>query len=224
MPFLRVPTPPRLPDPDVNGEFTQRSRAALLQVLRLYFAQLDAILQAILGRNGGRFFELPTASVYADVDQPLVAATATAVAVPLTTNLQAFSQPSPSQIMPGFDGTYKINATLSARNTGGAAASVQVWLRKNAVDIPTSRVDVVVPAAGVLPVSVDFVVDLLPTDTFEIMVYTAAAGVSLYAPPVLGPVPRGAAARINVNFISNDSGAMLTSALLRAKVINLPPP
>lgn len=224
MPFLRVPTPPRLPDPDFNGDYRPPARMALLYALRLYFAQLDAILQAILGRNGGRFFELPTASVYADVDQAIAAATATAVSVPLTTNLQAFSQPSASQVMPGYDGTYKITATLSVRNSGGAAAPMQVWLRKNAVDIPTSRVEVTVAAASVLPVSVDYIADLLPTDTFEIMVYAAAAGFDLYAPPVAGPVPRGAAARINVTFVSNDSGAMLTSALLRAKVINQPSP
>ncbi len=224
MAFLRIPTPPRLPDPESNGDYSPSARAALLRVLRLYFSQLDAMLQALLGRSGGRFFEQPTASVFAGVDQPIVAATATAVLTPLTTNLQAFTQPTPSQLAAGYDGTFSVRALLSLRNTGGATATVSVWLRKNAIDIPTSRIDVTVPAAGVLPVSVDYIIDLLPTDTFEIRVYTAAAGVSLYAPPAAAPVPRGAAARINVNLISNDSEAMVTSALFRLKKTLIEPP
>jgi hypothetical protein len=49
------------------------------------------------------------------------------------------------------------------------------------------------------------------------MVFVASANMRLYAPPVAGLVPRGAAARIDVVFESNDSTAGVTSALFRVK-------
>ena len=64
----------------------------------------------------------------------------------------------------------------------------------------------------------------VPTDTFVIMILAASANVRLYAPPVAGPVPRGAAARIDVVFESNDSTAGVTSALFRLKKRIFDPP
>jgi hypothetical protein len=215
MSFLRNPTPPRLPDPESN--FNPRWTAAVLQVLRLYFAQLDNFTQAVLGRNGGRFLEVPTASFYADVDQVLVAATPTAVAVPLLLNVEGFTHPTPSKIQPDHAGTYSISASLSVRNDDGAEQTVSVWFRKNAVDRPTSRIDAFIPPDATVPVFVHYLGDLLPTDTFEIMIFSPSANVRLYAPPVAGPVPRGAAARIDVEFVSNDSTADVTPALFRLK-------
>ena len=215
MSFLRNPTPPRIPDPE--SDYSPRWTAALLQALRLYFAQLDNFTQALLGRNGGRFLEVPTASFYADVDQVLVAATPTAVSVPQLLNVEGFTHPTPSKIQPDHSGTYSIRATLSVRNADAAAQPFHVWLRKNAVDRPTSTIEVTIPAGATVPVVAGYLGDLLPTDTFEIMILAASANVRLYAPPVAGPVPRGAAARIDVVFESNDSTAGVTSALFRLK-------
>jgi hypothetical protein len=215
MSFIRNPTPPRLPDPE--SDYSPRWLAALLQALRLYFEQLNNFTQAVLGRNGGRFLEVPTASFYADADQVLVAATPTAVLVPLLLNVEGFTHPTASKIQADHSGTYSIRATLSVRNADAAAQPFKVWFRKNAVDRPTSTVEFTIPAGATVPVVAGYLGDLLPTDTFEIMVFAASANVRLYAPPVAGPVPRGAAARIDVVFESNDSTAGTTSALFRVK-------
>jgi hypothetical protein len=215
MSFIRNPTPPRIPDPE--NAYSPRWTAALLQVLRLYFEQLNNFTQAILGRNGGVFLEVPSASFYADVDQVLVAATVTAVAVPLLLNVEGFTHPTPSKIQPDHSGTYDVLTTLSVRNTDAAAQPFKVWFRKNAVDRPTSTIEATIPPGATVPVIAHYLGDLLPTDTFEIMVFVASANVRLYAPPVAGAVPRGAAARIDVTFVSNDSTAHTTSSLFRVK-------
>jgi len=221
MSFLRNPTPPRLPDPE--SDYSPRWTAALLQALRLYFAQLDNFTQAILGRNGGQFLEVPTATFYADVDQVLVAATPTAVSVPLLLNMQGFSRPTASRIQPDNSGSYSIRVTLSVRNTDAAAQSFKVWYRKNLLDRPLSTIEVTIPAGATVTVPVHYLGDLLPTDTFEIMVFAASGNVRLYAPPLAGAVPRGAAARIDVVFESNDSTAGVTSSLFRLKKLVVEP-
>jgi hypothetical protein len=222
MAFLRNPPPPRLPDPEVD--YSSRWQNALLQVLRLYFSQVDDVLQALMGRNGGRFLEVPTASFYADVDQALTAGVVAAVAVPMLLNVQGFTLASPSKIKPDYAGTYSVVATLSVRNTG-ASQVFKVWLRKNAVDRQTSCIELTLLAGATASVMVSYLGDLLPTDTCEIMVLAAAAGVSLHAPVAAAPAPRGAASRIDVVFVSNDSTAGVTSALFRVKkTITDPPP
>jgi hypothetical protein len=215
MSFIRNPTPPRLPDPE--SDYSPRWTAALLQALRLYFEQLNNFTQAVLGRNGGRFYEVPTATFYAEVDQVLAAATVTAVLVPLLYNVQGFTKPSASQIRADHAGTYSIWVTLSVRNADAAAQPLKVWFRKNAVDRPTSTIEVMIPAGATVSVPVHYLGDLQPTDTFEIMLFAASANVRLYAPPVAGAVPRGAAARIDVAFESNDSTTHTTSSLFRVK-------
>jgi hypothetical protein len=151
------------------------------------------------------------------VDQVLAASTVTAVAVPLLLNVEGFTHPTPSKIQPDHSGTYSIRAVLSVRNIDGAAQSFKVWFRKNAVDRPTSMTEFTIPPGSIVPVVAAYLGDLLPTDTFEIMIFTASANVRLYSPPAAGPVPRGAAARIDVVFESNDSTAGVTSALFRLK-------
>ena len=221
MSFLRNPTPPRIPDPE--SDYSPRWTAALLQALRLYFEQLNNFTQALLGRNGGQFLEVPTATFYADVDQVLAAATPTAVSVPLMLNMQGFTHPTASKIQADLSGSYSIRGTLSVRSADAAPQSFKVWYRKNLLDRPLSTIEVTIPAGATVTVPVHYLGDLLPTDTFEIMVSSASANVRLYAPPLAGLVPRGAAARIDVVFESNDSTAGVTSALFRTKKLVVEP-
>lgn len=223
MSFLRNPTPPRLPDPETA--YSPRWTAAVLQVLRLYFSQLDSFTQAITGRNGGRFIEVPTASYYADTNQAFPLAIATPIDFPLFTNEQGFAKQSLSKISPDYAGTYRVTVRLSLRNTHAPDETVDFWVRRNAVDLPTSTVHASVPANGFLSVTTDYILDLLPTDTIEIMIYATSAFIGLYAPPLVGAVPRGAAARLNINYASSDSTAGVTAAEFRLKksVFNPPP-
>jgi len=224
MSFLLNPTPPRLPDPDTNGDFNPRSRAALLQALRLYFEQLNNTTKALTGRNGGRFLEVPTASYYADVAQAFPLATATPISFPLFTNEQGFTKPSVSQISPDHAGTYRLTVRLSLQNTHAPDELVSFWVRRTGVDLPTSTIQASVPANGFLSVTMDYLIDLLPTDTLEIVIYATSSFIALYASPAVGAVPRGASARININFASSDSTAAVTSFEHRLKKRVFDPP
>jgi hypothetical protein len=222
MGFLQIPTPPRLPDPE--AAYSPRAAAALLQVLRLYFSQLNAFMSAIAGRDGGQFIEMPTASYYADTNQAFPLATPTPINFPLLTNEQGFSKPTLSKISPDFSGTYRVSVRLTLRNTHAPDETVNFWIRRNATDIPTTMVEASVPSNGVLSVSTEFIIDLVPTDTIEIVIYATSNFMGLYAPPALGPVPRGVAARISINLVSSDSEAQVTSLLFRRKKLLIDPP
>jgi len=222
--FLLNPTPPRLPDPDSTGDFNPRSRMALLQALRLYFEQLNNTTQALLGRNGARFLETPTASYYADDDQATLAGTPLPVRFPLFTNQQGFTKPTVSQIRPVYAGTYYMQATLHYANTSGTDRLVSAWLTKNNVDVQTTRVDITVPGNDIQTVSINYMIDLLPTDILEVMMFAASSVVTLHAPVAAGPLPRGAAARWNIFLISNDSTAAVSSLAHRLKKQVFDPP
>ena len=217
MTFLLNPTPPRLPDPDDTGDFNPRSRMALLQALRLYFEQLNNVFQALLGRNGGQFLEFPTASYNNPNDQSTLAGTATPVRFPAYTHEQGFTKPTVSQIKPDLAGTYYLQCTLNFINTGGSDRLVSAWLAKNGVDVPTSRVDMTVPSNDVNSMSVNYLGDLLPTDVIEVMMVSPNVSAFLYAPPAIGALPSGAAARLNIQYVSNDSTVQTTSLLHRVK-------
>jgi hypothetical protein len=213
--FLVNPTPPRLPDPE--EELSPSAWRALLLVLRLYFSQLNNFTQSASGRNGGRFFEVPTASYYADTAQAFPVNTATPVEFPLFTNEQGFTKPSLSKFSPDYAGTYRLTVRLTLRNTHAPDETVNFWVRKNATDIPTSTVQASVPSNGFLSVTMDYLLDLLPTDTLEIIIFASSAFIALFANAAAGAVPRGAAARININYASNNSEADIIAPLFRLK-------
>ena len=217
MTFLRNPTPPRLPDPDDTGDFNPRSRMALLQALRLYFEQLNNVFQALLGRNGGIYLEMPTASYNNPSDQATLAGADTPVRLPEYTHEQGFVRPTVSQIKVVHAGTYYMQCTLNFINTGGSDRTVSAWIRKNGVALPTSRVDMTIPSNDVNTMSVSYLGDMTPDDVLEVMMLSPNVAAFLYALPAVGPVPTGAAARLNIHYVSNDSTVQTTSLLHRVK-------
>jgi hypothetical protein len=212
--FLRIPTPPRLPDPETDSP---RSFTALLYVLRLYFAQLDGVMQALLGRNGGQFLEVPSASYNNPSDQATLAGTALAVRIPDFTHEQGFTKPTVSKIQPDHAGTYYMQCTLNFINSGGSDRLVSAWLRKSGVDVPTSRVDSTIPSNDINSLSIAYLGDLLPTDTLEVMMLSPNVAAFLYAAPAIGALPTGASVRLNIHYVSNDSTVQTTSLLHRVK-------
>lgn len=214
MSFLRNPTPPRLPDPENDSP---RAFTALLYVLRLYFEQLNNLTEALTGRNGGIYLEVPSASYNNPSDQATLAGTALAVRLPDYTHEQGFTKPTVSKIQADHAGTYIMQCTLNFINTGGSDRSVSAWLNKSGVDLPTSRVEMTVPSNDVNSMSISYLGDLLPTDYIEVMMFSPNVAAFLFAPPAAGVRPSGASARLNIHYVSNDSTAQTTSLLHRVK-------
>jgi len=220
--FLRVPVPPRLPDPEEQLSPTQWRQ--LLLVLRLYFSQLDAVFQALLGRNGVQFLETPTASIYNDLNQTILGGSPLPVRFPLFTSLQGFTQPTVSQVSPDLAGTYYFQATLNYANIGGADRLVSAWISKNGTDIPTTLIEITIPSNDIQTISLNYIIDLLPTDVLTIFAYCALGNTELHSPGAAAPAPRGASCRMNIFLISNDSTASITPPGFRLKKQKFDPP
>lgn len=222
MSFLIVPTSPRLPDPEEELSPTQWRQ--LLLVLRLYFTQMDAVMRALLGRDGFQFLEAPQACYYNDANQTILGGSPLPVRFPLFTNQQGFTQPTVSQISPDVAGTYYFQATLNYANLSGGDRLVSAWIGKNGVDIPTTLIDITIPGNDIQTISLNYILDLLPTDTLTIFAFSTGGSTELHSPGAAAPAPRGASARMNIFLISNDSTASVTPPAFRLKKQIFDPP
>ena len=134
---LDNPAPPNLPlAPD---QYERLYFESLTNILRLYFNRLENITRNLLGPEGGRFINIPFGSFYDTTDQT-AASTTTAYAVSFNTT--AYSNDvtlSGSQVTMVHEGYYNIQFSLQLVNTTNASQDIDVWFRKNGVDIADSN-------------------------------------------------------------------------------------
>jgi hypothetical protein len=134
---LDNPAPPNLPlAPD---QYERLYFESLTNILRLYFNRLENITRNLLGPEGGRFINIPFGSFYDTTDQT-AASTTTAYAVSFNTT--AYSNDvtlSGSQVTMVHEGYYNIQFSLQLVNTTNDTQDIDVWFRKNGVDIADSN-------------------------------------------------------------------------------------
>ena len=134
---LDNPAPPNLPlAPD---QYERLYFESLTNILRLYFNRLENITRNLLGPEGGRFINTPFGSFYDTTDQT-AASTTTAYAVSFNTT--AYSNDvtlSGSQVTMVHEGYYNIQFSLQLVNTTNDTQDIDVWFRKNGVDIADSN-------------------------------------------------------------------------------------
>jgi len=135
---LEVPAPPNLPLAPQTYETLYIE--ALNNVLRLYFNRLDNSMRGLLSGDGGRYISLPFGSFYDTTDQT---AASTTVAYPITLNsttlASGVSIESNSQITFEYEGVYNIQFSIQLANDDNATQDIDIWFRKNGVDIPDSN-------------------------------------------------------------------------------------
>lgn len=109
-------------------------------ILRLYFNRLDNALRNVLAGTGGKFLSLPFGSFYDTTDQT---AASTTVAYPITLNsttlANGVSVESNSQITFEYEGVYNIQFSIQLANDDNATQDIDIWFRKNGVDIANSN-------------------------------------------------------------------------------------
>ena len=138
---LLPPKAPNLPIGPAN--YAQDYINQLLNVLRLYFNQLDN-MGAILAGQGGAFLNNPYGAFASFVDQTTTANPATL----MTLNTTDFSNGvsiSSSKITVVNPGIYNLQFSAQFQNTDTAFQDVYIWLRQNGVDIPGSTGFISVP-------------------------------------------------------------------------------
>ena len=136
--------PPKAPNLPIGpAQYTQEYINQLLNVLRLYFNQLDN-MGSILAGQGGAFLNNPYGAFSSDQDQTTTANTATL----MTLNTTDFSNGvsiNTSKITVVNPGIYNLQFSAQFQNTDTAFQDVYIWLRQNGVDIVGSTGFVSIP-------------------------------------------------------------------------------
>lgn len=142
---LTAPRAPALPlaEPVYTRDFKNRYS----NILRLYFNQIDAAWQALLGTDGGKYLQNPHIaaqnheSQYAAGDN-----TPTLVEFDSFDSISGFTLDPLGYATAGQDGVYKIDYSLQLANTDNASHDVYVWLQTNGTVVPRSSSRFTVPA------------------------------------------------------------------------------
>jgi hypothetical protein len=139
---LRPPKAPNLPIGPAN--YAQDYINQLLNVLRLYFNQLDN-MGLLLAGQGGAFLNNPYGAFSSFVDQTTTANTATL----MTLNTTDFSNGvsiDTSKITVVNPGIYNLQFSAQFQNTDNQIQDISIWLKQNGVDIVGSTGLVSIPA------------------------------------------------------------------------------
>jgi len=133
--------------PMAENVYTRDFKNRYSNILRLYFAQIDAIIQALLGDNGGQYLQNPhiaasdSTSQYADGDDD-----PTIVVFNTLESVSGFTLNLDSSSTAGQDGVYKIDFSLQMVNTDNVSHDAFVWLQTNGTLVPGSSSRFTVPA------------------------------------------------------------------------------
>jgi hypothetical protein len=134
---------PRLPS--APNEYNAQYQEQFMNILRLYFNQLDNLTGVLLGESGGRFIRFPYGAFSSSVDQTTTANTATLMTLN-TTDFANQVSISSSKITAVNAGLYNLQFSAQLENTDVAPQDVYIWLKQNGVDIPGSTGKVGIPA------------------------------------------------------------------------------
>ena len=134
---------PRLPS--APQEYNALYQEQFMNILRLYFNQLDNLTGIVLGESGGRFIRFPYGAFSSDQDQSTTANTATLMTLN-TTDFANQVSISSSKITVVNAGLYNLQFSAQFQNTDNQIQDISIWLRQNGVDIPGSTGFVSIPA------------------------------------------------------------------------------
>ena len=185
---------PRLPSAPV--EYNAQYQEQFMNILRLYFNQLDNLTGIVLGEAGGRFIRFPYGAFSSDQDQTTTANTATLMTLN-TTDFANQVSISSSKITVVNAGLYNLQFSTQFQNTDNQIQDISIWLRQNGVDIPGSTGFVSIPArksasAGEEAheiVGWNYYVEMQASDYIEIYWSATLASVTIqHYPTSTGPV------------------------------------
>ena len=185
---------PRLPS--APQQYNAQYQEPFMNILRLYFNQLDNLTGVVLGESGGRFIRFPYGAFSSDQDQSTTANTATLMTLN-TTDFANQVSISSSQITVVNAGLYNLQFSAQFQNTDNQIQDISIWLKQNGVDIPGSTGFVSIPArksasAGEEAheiVGWNYYVEMQASDYIEIYWSATLASVTIqHYPTSTGPV------------------------------------
>jgi hypothetical protein len=187
MALLSPPKAPALPfGPD---QYDRPYFDKLLALLRIYFNQVDNTLGQVVGTSGATTLQSIYAAVQSNVNQT-AASTVTAYPMTFTTvdYANGVSLVSGSRLFVSRTGIYNLQFSAQFANTDATEYDVDIWFRRNGVDIPASNSVYTVPKKhgggdGHIIAALNFYVQLSAGDYVEIIWRTANTAVFLEARP-----------------------------------------
>lgn len=134
---LSTPRSPALPlaQNEHSPQYTNRYS----NILRLYFNQLDAAWQGVLGVDGGQYLQSPHVGAQNNSDQYATANdTPTLVLFDVLDSISGFTLDPSGYAQAQQNGVYKIDFSLQLANTDNVQHDAFVWLQTNGTVVPGS--------------------------------------------------------------------------------------
>lgn len=199
---LNFPQPPRLPDPPqgpLSGYFS-----GLLNTFRLFFNQLQSVLSALLGPNGGRYVDCPNGLFFHTGTQTLAAAnTGYPVQFNTTYLSNAVSVVGGTKITAAVGGVYNFQYSGCVESTNSSAKNVYLWIVRDGVRIGYSTNGYTLVGSGTLGIIAwQFNIDLQAGSYIELYWSATDTAVELTTEPPATPHTGIPASVCAVNFIA----------------------
>lgn len=193
-------TAPRAPNlPLAPNEYSRSSQDQLANTLRLYFNQLDATLQQqLLGFN--------VCGVFFDTQTRTAAAINTAYPIKLDTVQFAYGvyrdDVEQSRIYVERSGVYNFQFSSQLDHLGGGVHYVNVWFRKNGVDVPFSASRVAIDGPNDEKIAAwNYFMLMDAGDYFELVMATDSVDVVLASFPATAWHPAIPSTILTVNYM-----------------------
>ena len=126
--------------PAAPVDYSRRYQDDLNNLLRLYFTQADGFTAALLDTQGTRYLSAPSGAFQ---DSTTQTAANTTTAYPITFNTTDYSNGvtvvSSSRLTVEHSGWYNLQFSVQLENTTNAPVDIDIWFRKNGVDLPASN-------------------------------------------------------------------------------------
>ena len=137
------PAPPNLPLS--TDQYDRRCQDQFLNILRLYFNQLQNSLTELLGNTGGKYVAFPYGAFSDFTSQSTTANTATLLTLSTTDFSNAVSINN-SKITVENAGIYNLQFSVQVQNLDNAPQDMYIWLKQNGTDIVGSTGVIGLPA------------------------------------------------------------------------------
>jgi hypothetical protein len=204
MSFLQKTKAPALPY--AGNEFDRLYHDQLNKILRIYFNQLDAVNDGLLGLNGGQYIDCPNGLFFSTTDQPIALAnTAQPINFPIEylNNAVRVNSGTDSRVYVDVSGIYNFQFSGQLLSGSASAKQVYIWIARNGTDIGYSTHQYTVAGSGThLNISWNFDIDLASGEYIEMQWASDDTNMKLEAAVATAVHPGMPSAVMAVNFIA----------------------
>ena len=185
-------------------EYNPTDHDYFINLLRMYFIQIDLFSSALLDRNGARYLEAPNGLFFNTASQTLDTAD---VAKAITYNtpylINGISLRNNSEIVVEHAGVYNFQFSGQLTSTNSSSKIVYVWIKRNNIDLGYSALPYTISGSGTRQtINWSFDIYMQAGDYLELEWASANTNVSLQAVPPTAPHPGISSSVLTINYIS----------------------